>query len=43
MIKSVEADISEGIYYNWNSRYGGMEVSDINKIKHLEDENRRLK
>ncbi|KLG55104.1 hypothetical protein WQ95_26600 [Escherichia coli] len=30
-------------YYNWKSRYGGMEASDIKKIKDLEDENRRLK
>ena len=35
--------ISEATYYNWKSRYGGMEASDIKKIKDLEDENRRLK
>ena len=35
--------ISEATYYNWKSRYGGMEASDIKKIKELEDENRRLK
>ncbi len=38
-----EAGISEAAYYNWKSRYGGMESSDIKKIKDLEDENRRLK
>lgn len=38
-----EAGISEAAYYNWKSRYGGMEFSDIKKIKDLEDENRRLK
>ncbi|EPC5538530.1 IS3 family transposase [Salmonella enterica] len=38
-----EAGISEATYYNWKSRYGGMEASDIKKIKDLEDENRRLK
>ena len=54
MIKSVEAGrtvkdvcreagISEATYYNWKSKYGGMEASDIKKIKDLEDENRRLK
>lgn len=54
VIKSVEAGrtvkdvcretgISEATYYNWKSRYGGMEASDIKKIKDLEDENRRLK
>ena len=38
-----EAGISEATYYNWKSRYDGMEASDINKSKDLEDENRRLK
>ncbi len=38
-----EAGIFEATYYNWKSRYGGMEASDIKKIKDLEDENRRLK
>lgn len=38
-----EAGISEATYYNWKSKYGGMEASDIKKIKDLEDENRRLK
>lgn len=36
-------EISEATYYNWKSKYGGMEASDIKKIKDLEDENRRLK
>ena len=35
--------ISEGIYYRWKSRYGGKEVSDIRRLKSLEEENRRLK
>ncbi|BET64474.1 transposase [Yersinia pseudotuberculosis] len=35
--------ISEASYYNWKAKYGGMEASDIKKIKDLEDENRRLK
>lgn len=38
-----ETGISEATWYNWKSRYGGMEASDIKKIKDLEDENRRLK
>ena len=38
-----DAGISEANYYNWKSKYGGMEASDIKKIKDLEDENRRLK
>ena len=35
--------VSPATYYNWKSKYGGMEASDIKKIKDLEDENRRLK
>ena len=38
-----EAGISEATYYNWKSKYGGMEASDIKKIKDLEDENEILK
>jgi putative transposase len=35
--------ISDATYYNWKAKYGGMTVSDANKLKTLEDENRRLK
>ena len=38
-----EAGISEASYYNWKAKFGGMEASDIKKMKDLEDENRRLK
>ena len=38
-----ENEISEATYYNWKSKYGGMEASDVKKLKSLEDENRRLK
>lgn len=38
-----EARISEASYYNWKAKFGGMEASDIKKMKDLEDENRRLK
>jgi putative transposase len=38
-----EAVISEATYYNWKAKYGGMEASDIKRMKDLEDENRRLK
>lgn len=37
-----EASISEESYHNWKAKFGGMETSDIKKIKELEDENRRL-
>ena len=35
--------ISVATFYNWRSRYGGMEVSDARRLKSLEDENRTLK
>lgn len=35
--------ISEATYYQWKSKYGGMEASDIRRLRDLEDENRRLK
>lgn len=35
--------ISEATFYNWRSRYGGMEVSEARRLKILEDENRKLK
>ncbi|PVH23942.1 hypothetical protein DC487_15945 [Sphingobacterium corticibacter] len=38
-----ELGISKGTFYNWKSRYGGMEVSDVQRLKELEEENSRLK
>ena len=38
-----EYGISNATYYKWKSKYGGMEMSDIRRLKELEDENRRLK
>ena len=38
-----EYGISDATYYNWKSRYGGMEASDIKRLKELETENQRLK
>jgi len=38
-----EYGISDATYYNWKAKYGGMEASDIRKLKELADENRRLK
>lgn len=35
--------ISQQTFYRWKSKYGGMEVSAAQKLKALEDENRRLK
>ena len=30
--------ISDAMYYNWRSRYGGMEASDLKRMKELERE-----
>jgi putative transposase len=38
-----EYGVAEGTYYTWKSKYGGMEASDIKRLKELEEENRRLK
>jgi putative transposase len=35
--------ISDATLYNWRSKYGGMNSSDVRKLKQLEDENARLK
>ena len=35
--------ISEATVYRWKSRYGGLETSELRRLKQLEDENRRLK
>lgn len=35
--------ISEQTFYNWKSKYGGMEISDAMRLRVLEDENRKLK
>jgi putative transposase len=45
LVKEVcrENNISDATYYNWKSKYGGMEASDVKKLKALEEENRRLK
>jgi len=34
---------SDASFYNWRSKYGGMELSDIKRLKALELENSRLK
>ena len=38
-----EYGVSDATYYNFKSKYGGMEASDIRRLKEMEDENRRLK
>lgn len=35
--------ISSATFYSWESKYGGMEVSDVKRLKALEEENAKLK
>lgn len=35
--------ISSGTFYKWRSKYGGMELSELRRMKELEQENSRLK
>ena len=33
-----EHEISDATYYQWKSKYGGMQASDIKRLRELEDE-----
>ncbi len=35
--------ISEATFYNWKSKFGGMDVSEAKRLRQLEDENGKLK
>ncbi len=35
--------VSRNTFYRWRQKYGGMELSDVKRMKNLEDENRQLK
>lgn len=35
--------ISDATYYKWKSKYGGMEASDIKRMREIEAENGKLK
>lgn len=35
--------ISDATYYNWKAKFGGMSVSDAQRLKALETENSKLK
>jgi putative transposase len=35
--------ISDGTFYKWKAKYGGLEVSEAKRLRSLEDENGRLK
>lgn len=38
-----ELGISDATFYNWKAKYGGMQASDVVKLKELERENAELK
>ena len=38
-----EIGISDATFYNWKAKYGGMEASDVKRLKELEAENAQLK
>lgn len=38
-----EHGISDATYHRWKGKYGGLEVSQLRRLKQLEDENRKLK
>jgi len=38
-----EHGMSSATFYKWRSKFGGMDVSMMSRLKELEDENRRLK
>lgn len=38
-----EHGMSGATFYQWRSKYGGMDASLMSRLKELEEENRRLK
>lgn len=38
-----EQGIHRSTFYNWKSKYSGMQANELKRLKELEDENRKLK
>jgi putative transposase len=38
-----EHGISDATFYNWKAKYGGMDSSQLKRVKELEEENSKLK
>lgn len=38
-----ENGVAEQTVYRWRNRYGGLDLSELRRLKELEEENRRLK
>jgi putative transposase len=35
--------VSDATFFNWKKKYGGLGVSELRRLKQLEEENRQLK
>lgn len=35
--------VSQGTFYNWRSKFGGLEINDAKRLRELESENNKLK
>ena len=35
--------IADGTFYRWKAKYGGLDINEAKRLRHLEEENRRLK
>ena len=35
--------MGQSTFFKWKSKYGGLEVSELRRLKQLEEENRKLK
>lgn len=40
---SRELGVNKATFYSWRKKYGGMETSELKRLKELEEENRKLK
>lgn len=38
-----QLEVSEATFHRWRNQYGGMKAEEMKRLKHLEEENRRLK
>lgn len=38
-----QSGISEGTFYRWRAKFGGMDASEAKRLRDLEEENRKLK
>ena len=38
-----QVGISSATFYKWRAKYGGLDASELSRLRELEDENRRLK